>query len=72
MKITKIYDRNRRDFWFDAECEHCGHVSTNNSGYDDRNFHENVVPRTECPECGKSSDEVGERPSPRYPEGMVV
>lgn len=72
MKITKMYNQHRRDFWFDAECEHCGAIETNQSGYDDRNFHENVVPKFECKTCGKASPEVGERPTPRYPENMQV
>lgn len=24
-------------------------------GYDDRHFHENVIPAMECPECGKAN-----------------
>ena len=72
MKITKMYNQHRRDFWFDSKCEHCGHVVTNQSGYDDLNFHRTVLPERPCPECGKSSDEVGERPHPRYPEHMSV
>ncbi len=72
MKITKMYDQHRRDFWFDAECEHCGHVVKNQGGYDDANFHQNVMPKRECPECGRTSAVVGERPEPRYPAHVVI
>lgn len=72
MKITKIYNRNRRDFTFDAKCEHCGHKAFGARGYDDDNFHNNVVPKMECPSCDKTSSEVGERPTPRYPRDLTV
>ena len=72
MKIKKINSQSRRDFWADYECEHCGHVEKNKSGYDDANFHNNVIPKMKCPECGKTSGE-GYRPlTTKYPEGMQV
>lgn len=71
MRIREILSQNRRDFHAVYECEHCGH-SYEGSGYDDRNFHENVVPNRKCPECGlKASDNY--RPlKTRYPEEMTV
>ena len=72
MKITKMYDQSRRDFSFDAECEHCGHEVKRQGGYDDANFHNFVMPKMICPECGLASFTVGDRPTPRYPEGMSV
>lgn len=56
MKITKTYGWNRRDFYYDAECEHCGEKTTNNSGYDDFNYYNNVVPDIKCKSCGESSN----------------
>lgn len=70
MRIKKIIDRDRRDFTAVYGCEHCGHEHEG-SGYDDRNFHHNVVPQLECQECGKHG--TGEAPmTPRYPEGLQV
>ena len=49
MKIKEITNQSRRDFWAIFECEHCGYEQEK-SGYDDRNFHENVIPKMICPE----------------------
>ena len=43
MKIIKTYNWNRRDFYFDDQCEHCGAETKNNSGYDDSNYYNNVM-----------------------------
>lgn len=43
MRIKQILSQNRRDFWAIYECEHCGYTKKD-SGYDDANFHENVIP----------------------------
>lgn len=56
MQITKTYNWNRRDFSYDAKCEHCGNESKNNSGYDDANYYNNVVPDMKCDACGESSN----------------
>lgn len=39
MRIKKILNQYRRDFYADYECEHCGHIVANKSGYDDAYFH---------------------------------
>ena len=57
MKIQKITSMNRRDFHAIYECEFCG-FTENGSGYDDSNFHENVIPNMKCPVCGKKSEIV--------------
>lgn len=54
MKIKKILGQHRRDFTAIYECEHCGH-ETEGSGYDDDNFHRNVIPQIPCKECGKKA-----------------
>jgi len=54
MKIKKITSQNRRDFYAIYECEHCGHT-INGSGYDDDNFHRNVIPKMKCKKCEKTS-----------------
>lgn len=57
MKITKTYNWNRRDFHFDAKCEHCGHEQKDAGyGYDDSNYYNNVIPSMECKKCGESSN----------------
>ena len=71
MKIKKITDQMRRDFWAIYECEHCGHEKKG-SGYDDANFHKNVIPEMECKECGKTSSEDYRPLTTKYPEHVVI
>ena len=54
MKIQKITNQNRRDFTAVYECEHCGATKTG-YGYDDDNFHRNVIPNMKCKACGKTA-----------------
>lgn len=56
MKIKKITSQNRRDFYAVYECSKCGHTETG-SGYDDDNFHRNVIPKMKCSKCGKTEGE---------------
>lgn len=34
------------------ECEHCGETH-HAGGYDDNNFHQNVIPAMKCDKCGR-------------------
>ena len=56
-------------------CPFCGNTYEG-SGYDDTNFHQNVVPDMKCKKCGKSSNsEPQENPRPlttKYPDHMEV
>ena len=54
MKIKTIDSQHRRDFFATYECEHCGHTQPG-SGYDDDNFHRNVIPAMKCGKCGKTA-----------------
>jgi len=73
MKIKKINSQTRRDFYADYECEHCGFIEKNKAGYDDDNFHRNVIPAMKCPSCGKTANKEDYRPlTTKYPEGMTV
>lgn len=65
MRIQKITSQNRRDFYAVYECEGCG-ATKEGSGYDDRNFHDNVIPSMKCTECDKSRNDLGitEEPTP--------
>lgn len=47
--------QHRRDFRADYECEGCGHIEKDVSGYDDTNFHTNVIPNLPCKECGETT-----------------
>ena len=71
MKIKEITHQNRRDFTANYECEHCGHVCSGR-GYDDANFHENVIPKMVCPKCGKKAAETYRPLATKYPEGFQV
>lgn len=76
MKIKEIVWQRRRDFTANYECESCGHVQVG-QGYDDRNFHDNVVPKIKCSNCGKNRNDlieelVGKPYQTKYPEGAQV
>lgn len=72
MKIQKILSQNRRDFWADYVCEHCGYVEKHASGYDDYYFHSQVIPKMTCPTCGKVAPEDYRPLTTKYPEGYQV
>lgn len=64
MKIKTVTYMHRNDFKAIYECEHCQN-EYEAWGYNDSNFHENVIPNVHCDECGKKSNgelhKVGER-----------
>ena len=71
MKIHRIISQNRRDFHAMFICEHCNRTVTKH-GYDDDNFHRNVIPRMKCEGCGKTSPEDYRPMGTKYPEGQQV
>lgn len=79
MKIKEITWQNRRDFSAIYECEFCGH-NRKGTGYDDRYFHDNVIPNMKCGKCGKSTKSENEvvdngvvdKTPTKYPEGFQV
>lgn len=74
MKIIEIIYQHRRDFQAVYECEGCGHKSKGR-GYDDDNFHRNVIPKMRCDKCGKTSEECSADYRPlttKYPEGFQI
>jgi len=71
MKIVEIVNQSRRDFWAIYECEHCGHRERR-SGYDDDNFHCNVIPQMKCKECGKTAGDNYIPRATKYPADAVV
>jgi hypothetical protein len=54
MKIKKIINQTRRDFTAIYVCEHCK-SKEEDYGYDDDNFHRNVIPNKIYKVCGKKS-----------------
>lgn len=71
MRIKEITSQSRRDFYAIYECEHCGHTHKSH-GYDDDNFHRNVVPKMKCEKCGKAAAEDYRPMGTKYPEGQQV
>lgn len=74
MKIKEYTYNNRRDFKAIYMCEECG-FTKEAWGYDDRNFHDNVVPNMKCDKCGKSRVDMGisgEFVQTKYEEGFQV
>ena len=71
MRIKEIIYQSRRDFKAIYECEHCG-AEKKGSGYDDANFHENVIPKWVCESCGKAAPESYRSLATKYPEGFVI
>jgi len=71
MKIKKVLTQSRRDFTAIYECEHCGH-SHESYGYDDSNFHKNVIPSFKCPECGKKADDTYRPLTTKYEDGVQI
>jgi len=53
MKIKTITSQHRRDFTATLECEYCGSQETLKDGYDDDNYHRNVIPAMKCKKCGE-------------------
>ena len=59
MKIISIIYQHRRDFTADIICEGCGNRELLTTGYDDRNYHDNVMPNMKCSACGESQNSLG-------------
>ena len=71
MKIKEITSQSRRDFRAIYKCEHCG--DTHESyGYDDSNFHKNVIPAMKCKQCGKTACDTYRPLATKYPDHAVV
>jgi predicted RNA-binding Zn-ribbon protein involved in translation (DUF1610 family) len=71
MKIKKIISQHRRDFFAVYECEHCGYTM-NSQGYDDANFHQNVIPKITCPECGRCAPPEYRPLTTKYPSDTIL
>jgi len=71
MKIKEITSQSRRDFTAVYECEHCG-ATRKGQGYDDANFHMNVIPMMKCDKCGKTAADNYRPLATKYPDGQQV
>lgn len=74
MRIKQIESQYRRYFRAIYECEGCGNT-IRKSGYDDWNFHHNVIPAMKCEKCGKSALDLGSDYRPletKYEEWVQV
>jgi hypothetical protein len=75
MKILRITSQYRRDFDAMLVCEGCGNEEKLVGGYDDRNYHDNVIPAMKCERCGKSRNDLGIKTNPtatKYKDNEVV
>ena len=75
MKIKEITYRNRRDFSADMICENCGFEEKIESGYDDRNYYDNVIPAMKCKKCNKSRNDLDiivEKTPTKYADNEIV
>ncbi len=70
MKIKEITSQSRRDFSAIYECEHCGWTKRGN-GYDDTNFHANVIPGMVCGFCAKTAATTYRPLAPKYSDWEV-
>jgi len=71
MRIKEITSQNRRDFRAIYECEHCGDTK-DGKGYDDANYHENIIPNMKCEKCEKTASDNYRPLTTKYLPGQVV
>lgn len=71
MKIKKIISQHRRDFRAIYECEHCEY-EYESSGYDDTNFHQNIIPNFKCPFCGKKASNLYRLLTTKYSQHQII
>ena len=71
MFIKRIVNQSRRDFVAIYKCEHCKHTAKG-YGYDDTNFHANVIPMQKCSKCEKVADETYRPLTTKYPDSVTI
>lgn len=69
MFIKEFLSQHRNDFTAMMECQHCGSAHKLTSGYDDDNYHLNVIPAMTCKACGRNRD--GEVPEVKNDNGFL-
>lgn len=58
MFIKRIDTQIRNDLYGVLQCEGCGMEEKLSGGYDDDNWHSNVLPARKCKSCGLSRKDV--------------
>lgn len=71
MKIKEIVSQHRRDFKAIYICQHCSYEEER-GGYDDDNFHRNVIPKMKCAKCGMVASEDYRPLITKHVEGFQV
>ena len=71
MRIKEIISQSRRDFQAVYQCEHCNHEEKG-GGYDDANFHNNVIPAMKCGKCGNKAKDSYRPLATKYDESQVI
>lgn len=71
MKIKEILSQTRRDFQAIYICEHCK-CECKMSGYDDTNYHQKILPKMKCKECGKASPDDYRPLTTKYPDNVQL
>lgn len=64
MFVKERLWQSRFDFGAMLGCEHCDHEVELKTGYDDSNYHVNVIPAMLCKKCGKNRNGTSEINSP--------
>lgn len=75
MKLIEKKNQFRRDFTGVYQCEGCGNEEEKKGCYDDRYFHDVVTPDMKCKKCGKSTKDLGIKPTKvvtKYAEHEVI
>jgi len=75
MKLLEINSQYRRDFQADMKCEFCGNIEKDVSGYDDRYYHDKVIPDKKCGKCNKSTNSEGgtiDKTITKYSENQII
>ena len=71
MYILEKISQHRRDFRAFYKCEFCGNI-IDEYGYDDSNFHKNVIPKMKCKKCGKSSGKPYKKMGTKYSDNKII
>jgi len=71
MNIKEITYQSRRDFKAIFVCEHCKN-EYERWGYDDTNFHQNIIPTIKCSKCGKTADKNYRPLATKYPDSYTI
>jgi hypothetical protein len=52
MHLTQRDPMTGNDIYGTLTCEHCGHKQKLRGGYNDAYYHNNVMPKIKCDNCG--------------------